>query len=100
MRRSAVFVNTSRGRCVNEKDLVEALETGEIWGAGLDVYEREPEVEERLLHMDNVVLLPHLGSASLNTRRGMAVTACRNMAYMLKGEMPPNIVNPGVYVSR
>jgi len=100
MKRSAVFVNTSRGRCVNEKDLAEALETGEIWGAGLDVYEREPEVEERLLELDNVVLLPHLGSASLETRTGMAVTACRNMAFMLRGDVPPNILNPEVYVSK
>ena len=100
MKKSAVFINTSRGQCVNEKDLIIALENGEIWGAGLDVYEREPEVEERLLEMNNVVLLPHLGSASFDTRTGMAVTACRNMAFMLNGKMPPNIVNPGVYGSK
>ena len=97
MKNTAVFINTSRGPCVNESDLVEALRDGEIWGAGLDVYENEPEVDPRLLSMENVVLLPHLGSASLDTRTGMAVTAARNMAFMLRGEIPPNIVNPEVY---
>lgn len=96
MKRSAVFINTSRGPCVNENDLVEALEKGEIWAAGLDVFEREPLVDERLLGMDNVVLLPHLGSASFDTRTGMAVTACTNMAMMLAGKRPPNIINPEV----
>ena len=97
MKDTAVFINTSRGQCVNEGDLVEALRDGEIWGAGLDVYENEPEVDPRLLEMENVVLLPHLGSASLDTRTGMAITAARNMAFMLRGEIPPNIVNPEVY---
>jgi len=97
MKKSAVFINTSRGPCVNENDLVEALEKGEIWAAGLDVFEKEPLVDERLLSMDNVVLLPHLGSASFDTRTGMAVTACKNMAMMLAGKRPPNIINPEVY---
>ncbi len=96
MKRSAVFINTSRGPCVNENDLADALEKGEIWAAGLDVFEEEPMVNERLLRMDNVVLLPHLGSASFDTRTGMAVTACTNMAMMLAGKRPPNIVNPEV----
>lgn len=97
MKRTAIFVNTARGPCVREEDLVEALKEGEIWGAGLDVYEEEPEVNPRLLELDNVVLLPHLGSASRETRTGMAVTACKNMALMLGGKRPPNIVNPEVY---
>ncbi|MDP6156893.1 MAG: D-glycerate dehydrogenase [Candidatus Thermoplasmatota archaeon] len=97
MKKKAVFINTSRGPCVNENDLVKALESGDIWAAGLDVFEREPLVDERLLCMDNVVLLPHLGSASFDTRTGMAVTACTNMAMMLAGKRPPNIINPEVY---
>ena len=97
MKESSIFINTSRGPCVNEGELAEALAAGEIWAAGLDVYEEEPEVHPRLLEMDNVVLLPHLGSASLGTRTNMAITACRNMLEMLNGGIPPNIVNPTVY---
>lgn len=96
MKKSAIFINTSRGPCVDEGELAEALLSGRIWAAGLDVYEDEPRVDPRLLDMDNVVLLPHLGSASLSTRTNMAITTCRNMQAMLNGVRPPNVVNPEV----
>ncbi len=99
MKKTAIFINTARGACVNEKDLADALKNGEIWGAGMDVFEEEPIINPKLLELNNVVVLPHIGSASLITRRGMAVTTCRNMEKILKGEMPPNIVNPEVYDS-
>ena len=73
-------------------DETDALENGRLWGAGLDVYEREPAVEDRLLRMDNVVLLPHIGSATYETRLKMAMMAATNLVIALKGEKPPNSV--------
>jgi len=92
MKKSAVLVNVARGPVVDEKALAEALESGQIWGAGLDVYEREPEIEEKLLHMDNVVLLPHIGSASYETRLKMAMMAAKNLVQGLSGQRPDNLV--------
>jgi len=77
---------------VDEKALAGALRNGEIWGAGLDVYEREPEIEERLLPLENVVLLPHIGSASYDTRLKMAMTAAKNLVQGLSGKKPENLV--------
>ena len=71
MKRTAVLVNTSRGPVVDELALADALASGEIFAAGLDVFEREPEVEERLLSLENVVVIPHLGSATVDTRDAM-----------------------------
>jgi len=96
MKKSAYLINTSRGPVVDEKALVEALKSGEIAGAGLDVYEKEPEVEPGLFKLDNIVLAPHLGSATIETRTKMATMAAGNLVAMLKGEEPPNIVNPEV----
>ena len=93
MRPSAVLVNTARGSIVDEVALVAALREGTIAGAALDVYEREPEVTEELLTMDNVVLTPHLGSATRETREAMgllAVSALR--AVLVDGRKPPNLV--------
>jgi len=93
MRPTAVVVNTARGPVVDEAALVAALADGTIAGAGLDVYEREPEVTEALLGMENVVLAPHLGSATRDTRIAMGmlcVTALR--AVLLEGTTPPNAV--------
>jgi len=92
IKKEAILVNASRGPLVDETALAEALEKGQVWGAGLDVYEREPEIEEKLLSLDNVVLLPHIGSASYETRLKMAMMAARNLVQGLKGERPDNLV--------
>lgn len=88
MKPSAVLVNTTRGPVVDERALADALIRGEIAGAALDVFEREPQVEPRLLELDNVVLTPHLGSATVETRTEMALLAARNVAAVLAGEAP------------
>ena len=93
MKPSAVLVNAARGPVVDERALVEALRAGSIAGAALDVYEREPEVSEELLTMDNVVLSPHLGSATRPTREAMGMLAVEALrAVLLRGERPPNLV--------
>ena len=86
MKKTAYLVNTARGACVDEAALVEALKTGAIAGAGLDVFEEEPTITADLLTMENVVLLPHLGSAALPTREAMSRLAARNIAKVLDGK--------------
>lgn len=93
MKKDAILVNVSRGPVVDERALAEALEEGKIWAAGLDVYEREPEIEERLLSLDNVVLLPHIGSATYETRLKMAMMASKNLVQGLSGKKPDNLVS-------
>jgi len=93
MKRTAFLVNTSRGLVVDEAALVDALETGAIAGAGLDVYEKEPAVHRGLLRA-NVALAPHLGSASVETRTKMACMAAENIAAFFAGKQPPNLLNP------
>ncbi|TFJ95000.1 nicotinate-nucleotide pyrophosphorylase [Platysternon megacephalum] len=88
MKPTAYLVNTARGPIVDEQALVDALKAGELAGAGLDVFEKEPEVHEALLTMDNVVLLPHLGSATIETRTAMATLAARNALNVLAGKAP------------
>lgn len=97
MKSTAVLINTSRGAVVDEKALVKALQSGQIWGAGLDVFENEPEVEPELLEMDQVVILPHLGSATIATRTRMAMIAIDNLLAVLQGEPAPNLVNKEIY---
>ena len=92
MKKEAILVNVSRGPVVDEEALAEALEKKRIWAAGLDVYEREPEIEERLLDLDNVVLLPHIGSATFETRIRMALMAAKNLVQGLTGQQPDNLV--------
>ncbi len=94
MKKTAVLVNVARGPIVDEKALVEALRTGQIWGAGLDVYENEPLIEPELVTLDNVVLLPHIGSATADTRRKMCFMAVDNLLRGLRGERPANPVAP------
>ena len=93
MKNTAVLVNTSRGPVVDEKALVEALRSGSIWAAGLDVYEREPEIEEGLKELDNVVLASHIGSATVEARTSMAMMAAQNVVSVLKGGKPITPVN-------
>ncbi|MFM8528095.1 MAG: 2-hydroxyacid dehydrogenase [Ilumatobacteraceae bacterium] len=88
MRRTAFLINTSRGPVVDEAALVAALEAGRIAGAGLDVFEHEPEVHPGLLGRDDVVLVPHLGSATVETRSAMAELAARNAVAVLAGQPP------------
>ena len=94
MKRTAYVVNTSRGPVLDEEALVEALEAGEIAGAGLDVYEDEPRVHPGLLRRDDVVLLPHVGSATVETRSAMADLAVDNVLAVLRGEAPLTPVGP------
>jgi len=96
MKPTAYLVNTSRGPVIDEAALVEALRSGEIAGAGLDVFEDEPALKPGLAELPNVVLPPHLGSATIGTRTKMATLAATNLVAMLRGERPPNIVNPEV----
>ena len=92
MKRDALLVNVARGPIVDEAALADALESGRLGAAGLDVYEREPEIEPRLRALDNVVLLPHIGSATRGTRLAMAMAAARNLVQGLHGERPDNLV--------
>ena len=96
MKRTSVLVNVGRGQIIKEKELALALKEGIIWGAGLDVYEREPHVEEGLLELKNIVLIPHLGSATEETRTRMADIAVENVILALSGNIPKNLVNPKV----
>jgi glyoxylate reductase len=94
LRPTAVLVNTARGPVVDEAALAAALERGEVFAAGLDVYEREPAVHPRLLAAPRVVLLPHIGSASRATRTAMARLASQGVVDVLAGRRPVNLVNP------
>ena len=96
MKPTAVLVNTSRGPVVDEAALALALGERRIFAAGLDVFEREPEIHPDLLRLDNVVLAPHIASGSVRTRSEMSALAVRNLLAGLRGERPPNLVNPDV----
>jgi len=96
MKKTSVIVNTSRGPVIDEKALVKALKQGEIWGAGLDVYENEPDIEPELLDMYNVTIVPHIASATMETRRNMGLIAANNIIKVLMGEKPDTCVNEEV----
>ncbi len=96
MKRNAILINTSRGPVVDEAALVEALNARLLAGAGMDVYEREPAVHPGLIPLPNVVLAPHIASATVRTRSEMSAMAARNMATSVRGGRPPNLVNPQV----
>ena len=98
MKPSAIFINTARGSIHNEEDLIEALQKGTIWGAGLDVTNPEPmRMDNPLLTMPNAAVLPHIGSATLQTRNAMSDMAAENIIAGLKGERIPFPVNPEIY---
>jgi len=89
MKKSAFLINASRGPVVDEKALVEALRAGTIAGAGLDVFEAEPKVSPELMTMDHVLIVPHVGSATDETREKMVQTAVNNLLAVIRGEIPP-----------
>lgn len=93
MKRTAILVNTARGAVVDEAALAIALEQGIIAGAGLDVFEHEPAVTAKLLQLDNVVLLPHIGSATIETRTAMASLAVNAVITAFQGSLPENVIN-------
>jgi glyoxylate reductase len=94
MKPSAFLINAARGPVVDEEALVQALEAGRLAGAGLDVFENEPKVHPALMSLDNVTLMPHVGSATAETRLRMAMLASENLLAALRGDHPPNLVNP------
>ena len=96
MKKESYLINTARGPIIDEKALIKALKGGVIRGAALDVFENEPAIEQELMNMDNVVIVPHIGSASYRTRTKMAIMAAKNLISALRGERPEFLVNPEV----
>jgi glyoxylate reductase len=97
MKNTAFLINTARGPVIHEADLVEALTKGEIAGAGLDVYEYEPEMAQGLAALNNVVTTAHTGSATVSARINMALLAAENLLAMIEGKRPPTCLNPEIY---
>ena len=100
MKPTAVLVNTSRGPVIDEEALADALANGEIFAAGLDVFEREPDVHPRLLELENAVVIPHLGSASVETRAAMGMLAVDNVLAALEGREPPTLIDRAAWPGR
>jgi len=92
MKRGCMVINTARGPIIDEAELVDALKTGKIGGAALDVFEFEPRISEALLTMDNVVVVPHIGTATLSARNEMSRYACENIRRFFRGETPLSVV--------
>ena len=100
MKPTAILVNSTRGGVVDDAALVAALRAGVIRAAGLDVFENEPSLHPGFLELDNVVLMPHIGSSTEATRRAMAMTAAKNLVAALSGGTPPNLLNPEARANR
>ncbi len=100
MKPTAVIVNTSRGPVIDEAALAGALKSGEIFAAGLDVFENEPDVHPELLEVENAVVIPHLGSATVDTRDAMGMLAAENLVTALEGGRPPTLLNPEAWERR
>ena len=100
MKRTAILVNSTRGGVVDDAALIVALKNGIIRAAGLDVFEGEPRLDPGFLDLDNVVLMPHIGSSTESTRRAMAMTAAENLVAALTGGTPPNLLNPDALAQR
>ena len=98
MKKNAILLNTARGPIINETALIKALKEHWIFGAGLDVYEHEPKIPEELKKLDNVILQPHTGSGTIETRTKMALIAAENLIEGLKGNIPPNCINKEVFL--
>ena len=97
MKDTAIIINTARGPIIDEQSLIKALKEKWIFGAGLDVYEHEPTIHPELLEQDNVVVLPHIGSATYDTRSQMAIMAAQNLLEGMQGKQPINCVNPEIF---
>ena len=97
MKPTVFIINTARGAVIDETALVRALQAKQIAGAGLDVFEREPQLTPGLAELENVVLAPHLGSATIGTRTKMGMIAMKNLLAVCAGQRPPNCVNPEVF---
>lgn len=100
MKQGTFIINTARGAVIHEEALARHLENGHLGGAGLDVFEFEPQISEGLLGLDNVVVVPHIGTANYETRKAMGEEAAINVAEYFKGNRPPNLVNPETVQSR
>jgi glyoxylate reductase len=97
MKETAILINTARGPIIDEQSLIKALKEKWIFGAGLDVYEHEPTIHPVLLEQNNVVVLPHIGSATYDTRSQMAIMAAQNLLDGMQGKQPKNCINPEIF---
>ena len=97
MKRNGILINTSRGPIIDEESLGIALENKWIFGAGLDVYENEPNINNKLLNLNNIIIQPHSASATIKTRSNMAIIAAKNMIEGLIGKIPTNCINKEIF---